>query len=422
MTRMFVALLLGTLFAAPAVAQDSSPEEIFATHRDAIYQIKLIDIASESKMSTGSGFQITESGLIATNYHVIQEAIDKPNKFRIEFVDHTKAVKIAHLVAVDVVHDLAIIKAEDYQREPLVLAQQPPQLGEEIFSIGDPFDLGFTLVPGTYNGLAKDSFYQRIHFTGSLNPGMSGGPSLNHNGEVVGVNVSTAGNQISFLVPVEYLHQLKQYALDRNERPATPEELDSSITEQLVSNQNQLYSEMFARDWKPKKMAKAVALSDLPPFVTCWGGSNAEEEDARYLSVESSCRSDDNIYLGPRLNTGTVEYQSFWLQSEELNVSQFYTMYQDLFASFMPGNSAGEDDVGNFSCQDQFVDGSLGTDKLVYCVRAYKRFPGLYDVLYLRGSVSKKRQAYISHFTLAGVSREHANTFTRKFMEVIQWN
>ena len=51
----------------------------------------------------------------------------------------------------------------------------------------------------------KNSDDSNILFSGSLNPGMSGGPTLNEQGSVIGVNVATSGNEISFLVPAQYL-------------------------------------------------------------------------------------------------------------------------------------------------------------------------------------------------------------------------
>ena len=54
----------------------------------------------------------------------------------------------------------------------------------------------------------------------------------------------------------------------------------------------------------------------------------------------------------------------------------------------------------------------------VFCARAYKDYPQLYDVLFLQGTVDESRAAFISHFTLAGVSRENAKAYARKFMGV----
>ena len=115
---------------------------------------------------------------------------------------------IGTIVHVDVVHDLAILSTEIKATDFLTLATQEPAKGDRVYSIGYPYDLGVTVVPGTYNGLIPHSASPRVHFTGSLNPGMSGGPAFNGDDEVIGVNVATSGNQVSFLVPVHNLHDL----------------------------------------------------------------------------------------------------------------------------------------------------------------------------------------------------------------------
>ncbi|MGB0450105.1 MAG: hypothetical protein ACPGF6_05890, partial [Porticoccaceae bacterium] len=88
---------------------------------------------------------------------------------------------------------------------------------------------------------------------------------------------------------------------------------------------------------------------------------------------------------------------------------------------------AEEKDVGDFNCDDQFViSGESRAEnkrktKTVFCVRAYKDYPQLYDVLFLQGTVDDSRAAFLSHFTLAGVSQKNAQAFARKFMGVAKW-
>ena len=73
--------------------------------------------------------------------------------------------------------------------------------GERIYSLGNPLDIGFAVIEGTYNGLVERSFYPTIFFAGSLNPGVSGGPTLDQQGRVIGINVAARrdGEQVSFL-------------------------------------------------------------------------------------------------------------------------------------------------------------------------------------------------------------------------------
>ena len=91
------------------------------------------------------------------------------------------------LVNFDVVNDLALVKTKQPVSSALAfsLADALPQQGVPIYSLGNPHDFGMIVVPGTFNGLKTNSFYQRIHFTGSINPGMSGGPAVDGRGHVI---------------------------------------------------------------------------------------------------------------------------------------------------------------------------------------------------------------------------------------------
>src|SRR5256885_623492 len=114
------------------------------------------------------------------------------------------------LLALDVPRDLAVVKMDRaglpyFDFDPRALGARLPK-GERIYAMGNPLDLGFTIVEGTYNGLVDKSYDERIHFSGAINPGMSGGPVAGSDGRVVGVNVAKrlAGEQVGFLVPARF--------------------------------------------------------------------------------------------------------------------------------------------------------------------------------------------------------------------------
>ena len=103
--------------------------------------------------------------------------VSKPGKFCVQYLTSMNQIGELHLVDVDVINDLALLKTADIQLL-LKMITQEPNIGEPVYALGNPMDLGLTLVPGTYNGVLKGSYYPRMHFTGSLNPGMSGGATL----------------------------------------------------------------------------------------------------------------------------------------------------------------------------------------------------------------------------------------------------
>ncbi|HKI75529.1 MAG TPA: hypothetical protein VJ998_12825, partial [Pseudomonadales bacterium] len=103
---------------------------------------------------------------------------------------------------------------------------------------------------------------------------------------------------------------------------------------------------------------------------------------------------------------------------------QFYNYYRRIFRLYRPGNVGGKQDFGNWACNEDFVNVATPkneTTKAVFCARAYKHLPGIYDVLFLQGSVNRKHQAYMIHFTIAGTTKELALAFAKKFMEAGVW-
>ncbi|HET8704867.1 MAG TPA: serine protease, partial [Pseudomonadales bacterium] len=159
------------LAVTPAHAKPSEKDkanELYRTWQPSIYQIRIMENTSKDKTAIGSGFQISSDGLIATNYHVVSFAVDAPERYKMEFVGYDGATGPLKLIAVDVVHDLAIVKQEQPRSDtPFIpLSQQPTTQGTRLYSMGNPHDLGMAVVEGTYNGLLNRSLYERIFFSG----------------------------------------------------------------------------------------------------------------------------------------------------------------------------------------------------------------------------------------------------------------
>jgi serine protease Do len=171
---------------APAAGQAS---ELFSALQERVFQIRVIDKSSGKKSAIGSGFTIDSSGLFATNYHVVSDLVIEPKRYRLEYVAHNGATGPLTLRDIDVVHDLAIVSSDPVHAACFSLNTAPLKKGSRIYSIGNPLDLGMTIIEGTYSGFIERSLYEKIHFSGSLNPGMSGGPAIDARGSVIGVNV-----------------------------------------------------------------------------------------------------------------------------------------------------------------------------------------------------------------------------------------
>ena len=396
-------------------------ERLYQAYGDSVYQVQVIDLASNKKTSIGSGFQFNKDGMIATNYHVVAEAIQRPDSNRIEFLDDKGEKGHLKVLMADVVNDLAIVKMDVPGKNYLSLGSSKLPKGTSLFSLGNPHDIGFTIIEGTYNGLSKESFVDKIHFSGSLNPGMSGGPAISHDGNVIGINVATSGNQISFLVPVEPL-----YALIENyqHQPADYDFLKHSneyIQDQLLKSQDNNFLPLLKKKWEIVPFGPVTVPGRIHNVLKCWGGINHKEKDP-YQYFFSTCSSQDRIFLDEDFDTGIILYRYDYITGKDsLNLLRFYNFYEQRFSS--PNGdyeNAKEGDVTNFDCNSRFVDIAGMRWKSNFCVRQYKKYPAIFDMHLYMALVDIGKKGFTLTWAVQGVSKENAIALAQKFMSEIK--
>jgi serine protease Do len=170
------------------------------------------DDEEHKQVQGGTGFIISEDGYIVTNNHVIDGA-DK-----IEVRINNKEKYTAKLIGRDTATDLALLKVETKQRlTPIPLGDSEKlRVGEWVMAIGDPLAFDKTVTVGVVSakdrsGLTGDpatrSFENYIQTDAAINFGNSGGPLINVNGEVIGINTAIfrPAQNIGFAVPVNTL-------------------------------------------------------------------------------------------------------------------------------------------------------------------------------------------------------------------------
>ena len=146
--------------------------------------------AATNLAATGSGFFVSKDGFFLTNYHVVE------GRRKIQLMTNSGVVK-AHIVRIEPDVDLALLKAESGDYATLSFFRpMSPTLGEDIFTIGFPMpDIqGFSPkmtkgVVSSLNGIQDEDLQYQID--ASIQPGNSGGPLVNNNGEIVGVIVAS---------------------------------------------------------------------------------------------------------------------------------------------------------------------------------------------------------------------------------------
>ncbi|HET8727422.1 MAG TPA: Do family serine endopeptidase, partial [Alphaproteobacteria bacterium] len=161
---------------------------------------------SRPARALGSGFVIDPEGYVVTNNHVVAEA----DEIQIILQDDTELP--AELVGTDPATDLALLKVETDEPLPALTwgDSDAAEVGDWVIAIGNPFGLGGTVTAGIISARARDinagPYDDFIQTDAAINQGNSGGPMLNLDGEVIGVNTAifsqTGGNiGIGFSIP-----------------------------------------------------------------------------------------------------------------------------------------------------------------------------------------------------------------------------
>lgn len=167
----------------------------------------------------GSGFIISQDGYILTNAHVVDKAAGIVVKLR------DRRELNAELIGSDSLTDVALLKV-DANALPVVRTAENKdvKVGEWVLAIGSPFGFDQTATQGIVSAVSRNlpsaDYVPFIQTDVAVNPGNSGGPLFNTNGEVVGINSqiysSTGGYQgLSFAIPIDIAmnvaEQLKEY-------------------------------------------------------------------------------------------------------------------------------------------------------------------------------------------------------------------
>ena len=178
------------------------------------------DSSSNIKSYVGSGFVIDPSGLVVTNYHVVEDAFE----IAVTFSDGNRLS--GKLLSASRLADIALVKVET--DHPIAAAHwgdsDKLQVGDQVFAAGDPFSIGLSVSAGIVSGLNRDiqnsPYDDLIQTDATINHGNSGGPLFDMKGSVIGVNSTilsptTGSAGIGFAIPASsarfVVDQLRKY-------------------------------------------------------------------------------------------------------------------------------------------------------------------------------------------------------------------
>ena len=175
--------------------------------------IVCVDSQIHRGMSCGTGCIIDKSGVILTSAHVVDigktvvVTMSNGQNYNAKVLKHLGENRDIALLKINVDKDLKTVKLGDSEKV---------KVGQKVFAIGNPFGFTGTLTQGIVSRI--DYTKNRIQTDAAINPGSSGGPLLNTNGEIIGINqaIYNPDNNISnigigFATPINLV---KEYLAD----------------------------------------------------------------------------------------------------------------------------------------------------------------------------------------------------------------
>jgi S1-C subfamily serine protease len=408
----------------PAAAADTAPlpppssaaQHLYASAKNDILQVRSLLKSGRTQSSVGSGFLIGTSNLVVTNYHVVSQFALDPDTYVGEWVDTSGQRGNVELLAVDVLHDLAVLRVN---RNGTGFFKMPEQLakltqGQYLYSMGNPLDLGFAISEGAYNGVIARSFYDQLMFTGPINSGMSGGPSVTVDGSVAGVNVSKRldGELVSFLVPARFAQDLLKRVEEQKQAPA---EFTSVVAGQLLNHQKAMVDQLLSSPLSLKPMGPYQVPVRESEQMRCWGRSNVKA-DKPFTVDDASCAMESAIFVSGTLQTGQLSIRHQFLRGTGLDKLRFAQLASASFKNEHFGNNKDTRLTGP-NCTEDFVKNKNLPLRAVLCVRAYRKFAGLYDFALLTATTDQGLMSLQSRLDARGVSYDNGMRLSRVFLD-----
>lgn len=410
---------------APAAAVSATARRIYERARGQLLQIRTLLKNQDSQASVGSGFLVSETGHVITNYHVISQAALEPERYRLRYAGTEGQAGELELLDFDVRRDLALLRvvgaglknAGALSFRPL---DQPLSKGDRIYSMGNPHDVAFAVVEGTYNGLVERSFDALIYYSGSINSGMSGGPVLDEEGRVVGINVSAMffAQQMSFLVPAEFALRLfeRSRASKPLAGPAWPR-----LREQLMAYQDELVTRFIAQPWRGADHVRYRLPVPQEQFMRCWG--RGTPADSKGLDFQrSQCRMEHAVFINGALQTGYLDISHEAYDGAKLGALRFAKQYSGSFRNENLGRSNKQRTAPH--CREEFIQKDVKEGpplRAVICLSAYRKLAGLHDLSVLVTTVDGATEGALGRFDARGISFDNALKLSAHYLGGFGW-
>ena len=215
MIKKFLTILL-IIISTPAFGINIKEKSAVSIYEKINPAIVAVDSQLPDGVSCGTGCIIDKNGTILTSAHILEDGHDivvttsNGEDYKATIIKKNSEYKDIALLKINANHEFQTVKFGDSSKL---------KVGEKVLAIGNPFGFKGTLTQGIISRI--DYAKNRIQTDAAINPGSSGGPLLNTNGEVIGINqaIFNPDNNISnigigFATPA---NQVREYMLSEDD-------------------------------------------------------------------------------------------------------------------------------------------------------------------------------------------------------------
>lgn len=403
-------------------AQASNAETLFKRIRPSVVVVRTEVSGNLGLSSSASGFIAHRKDWVVTNYHAVTEAIydGKAHNLTVKAANELK--KTARVIAVDVLNDLAVLQLDSPIDAPLLeLRESLPAKGENGFSVGKPGSFDYSIVNGSFNGMHDEESSPLIVFSGAINSGMSGGPTLDTSGRVVGVNVATSTRHqlIGLVIPSSAVSAL----IKQTAQQIAPDnaQLRADISRQFAKFGRQQLHRLDSGLNNVRKLGPFNVRADLADQQVCSTERQANTQ-WRYSVVKQTCESASGLYVMDEKQAGRIVSGSFLLEGHDLNDLQMANLVERRLYS-LSGVSKVPDDSTPWQCNEQRVKVPWGlTVQLHACRRALTKLPNLNEYRFRYTPLVRGPNALVVAMGLDGFDDETAKAILRKSMSSLAFD
>lgn len=289
LAALLVLALIAVLSPASASPLDTAMDQVFTVRSN----------DTEDRF-LGSAFVWSDGTVAVTNAHVVGDAEE------VRLIDRHGADRTALVIARDPVRDVAVISLPT-GAQGLQLAPESPALGDEVFALGAPLGIEFTLTEGRISALARQTAIAvpmlMLQHDAAVNPGSSGGPLVDGEGRLVGMNSQIADGSrmfvgIAYAIPTAELQRIVTGLIDETLPPfptlgLTARPVDRQIAETLGTEAHGLLIDAVA----PRSLAEASGLSPGDILIATDGTTLTQPGDFAFAIEAATAHGEAEVTL-----------------------------------------------------------------------------------------------------------------------------